>query len=555
MGKGSIYGLFVGVDHYESEDIRPLSFASADVLAVRNTMAERYGLHLENAVTLADNLENSARPSRREILRAMDRFSAAPMREDDLFLFVFAGHGFTCGGRTFLAASDSEIASEALLKETAVSLDSVRQFLAQIPAGRQVLILDACRDAPAKGTRSLAMQAMSDSMTRDISAVIQRDKEHDSPIYRSSAILCSCWEGQVAHEYPLSGHGWFCHNLLEELRQAADNRISIAELHHRVKERMEQSAWRLLPSARGQSPHLLIDGDIPELMLTVKTAPAVSSAFISPSAMEEIVRISCSMCGVTLDSDKLRCMRCGQVLCMNCRGTLGGYCARCAEMIQARTQKTDRPSPLVPNKQKSPLPHRLVPVPEGPFLMGRKRKVVQTSTFMISAAAITCAEYAFFLKETGYKPEGLVNDLLERRPNNHPVGNVTFADAEAFVRWAGYTLPMEIQWEKAARGTDGRSYPWGNVFESSRCNSYESGQEGTLPADGNQGGQSPFGCRHMAGNVWEWTASWYDAANTEHVVKGGSYLEGRKVCTCFYREGMDPRYYKPDLGFRCAKTI
>ncbi len=170
----NIYGLFIGINRYESEDLRPLAFAAADVIAVREKLADRCGLRYENTVVLTDDVEAEFTPTRRQILRAMNRFAAAPMRETDLFIFVFAGHGFSCAGRTFLAAHDSEIASEALLRETAVSLETIRAFLGQIPTGQQVLILDACRNAPIKGTRSVGSQAMSGDMTRDIGTVIFR---------------------------------------------------------------------------------------------------------------------------------------------------------------------------------------------------------------------------------------------------------------------------------------------------------------------------------------------------------------------------------------------
>lgn len=186
--------------------------------------------------------------------------------------------------------------------------------------------------------------------------------------------------------------------------------------------------------------------------------------------------------------------------------------------------------------------------------MGRKRQPKHVPAFEISPTAVTCGEYMQFLKETNYKPEGRVVDLLGQRPKDRPVGNVTFRDAEAFARWAGCILPAEEQWEKAARGTDGRPYSWGDSYDSSCCNSADSGSGDALPVEGMPNGRSPFGCHHMSGNVWEWTATWYDIAKTEKVVRGGSYKEGRKACTCYYREEIDPRYFKPDLGFRCARS-
>ncbi|MFW6106580.1 MAG: caspase family protein, partial [bacterium] len=314
--KSNLYGLFVGVNEYESQDIRPLAFASKDVLSVRDKLAEVCGLQLENTVVLADNTENGASPTRRTLLRAMHRFASAPMQEDDVFVFVFAGHGFSCGGRTFLAAKDSEIASGTLLRETAVSLETVRDFLAQIPAGQHVLILDACRDAPRSGTRSVGAGGMSKDMTRDIGAVVEASPETERRNRRATAVLCSCWEGQVAHEYPGAAHGWFCYNLLEELGNSTQAEVSLSQLYRRTRRRMQQSAWRLLPAASDQAPHLLIDGDIPTLPVS---ALIVADKVASPSADAEAVTSApeyCGVCGSSLAEEQFRCTRCGKVCCL-----------------------------------------------------------------------------------------------------------------------------------------------------------------------------------------------------------------------------------------------
>lgn len=134
----------------------------------------------------------------------------------------------------------------------------------------------------------------------------------------------------------------------------------------------------------------------------------------------------------------------------------------------------------------------------------------------------------------------------------HPAIDIFWYEAEAYCAWLTamsgreYRLPTEAEWEKAARGTDGRIYPWGNAFDPRLCSTWESGIGGTSAVDAHPGGKSPFGLLDAAGNVWEWTASWYQAypgatdqseddGTRYRVLRGGSWGYDPMLARCAAR--------------------
>jgi formylglycine-generating enzyme required for sulfatase activity len=142
---------------------------------------------------------------------------------------------------------------------------------------------------------------------------------------------------------------------------------------------------------------------------------------------------------------------------------------------------------------------------------------------------------------------------------SHPVVNVSAEDADAFCAWAGLQLPTEQQWEKAARGTDGRIYPWGNQppgkERTLRCNWGDSyawihdGYEYTAPVGSYPSGASPYGALDMAGNVWEWTSSLYGGGPLR-VFRGGSWNDDAEDVRCAFRSAWPPDDSDDYLGFR-----
>jgi serine/threonine-protein kinase len=189
------------------------------------------------------------------------------------------------------------------------------------------------------------------------------------------------------------------------------------------------------------------------------------------------------------------------------------------------------PAPSLPPTMTNPTDGAdMILIPAGEFLMGspagkgnndeHPQHKVYLDAFYICKYQVTNGQFAKFVKETGYKAEGDWKKYAKSGRETHPVVNVTWNDASAYCRWAGGALPTEAQWEKAARGTDGRDYPWGNTWDGNRCN-WDKGPKvsgmanisngrGTAPVGSFPSGVSPCGVHDMAGNVWEWCRDWYD---------------------------------------------
>ncbi|GJL65125.1 MAG: hypothetical protein NPIRA05_00960 [Nitrospirales bacterium] len=186
----------------------------------------------------------------------------------------------------------------------------------------------------------------------------------------------------------------------------------------------------------------------------------------------------------------------------------------------------------------------MILIPKGPFFYGaeRDREDIPYDYYM-DIFPVTNAQYKEFMLANGYglqkfwseegwawKQEKQMScpiDWTDPKWNqtDHPVIGVNYYEAEAYATWAGKRLPTEQEWEKAARGTDGREYPWGNEFDSFKCscNKWTWLIATTTSVDKYPEGKSPYGCYDMAGNVWEWCASWYDQTGGHRVIRGGSW--------------------------------
>jgi formylglycine-generating enzyme required for sulfatase activity len=166
---------------------------------------------------------------------------------------------------------------------------------------------------------------------------------------------------------------------------------------------------------------------------------------------------------------------------------------------------------------------------------------------------VTNRQYARFIAATKRAAPLYWNDRRLNQPDQ-PVTGISFRDAAAYAAWAGKRLPTEEEWESAARGPDGRIFPWGDVFDRARCNSRE-GRIGLPTAvDLYPGGASPAGILDLAGNVWELTTG--DWEGFGKAIRGGSFKNPAAFCRTTVRWGIDPDVTGAAwLGFRCVTDV
>ncbi len=228
-------------------------------------------------------------------------------------------------------------------------------------------------------------------------------------------------------------------------------------------------------------------------------------------------------------------------------------------------------------------PNELVLIPAGEFIRGTNNRlpdegpqhIIKTNRYLIDKYEVTNLQYKAFIDATRHKsPKHFTNRTYPPGKADHPVVYVSWYDANEYCQWAGKRLPTDIEWEKAARSSDARMYPWGNTFKLAHANTPQRWkvlkQEGdTTPVGVFAKGVSPFGVFDMSGNVWEWTASNYkpypgnERINENYTedyktLKGGSWWD----CS-FYKCGISAPVFNrsfflkvtknSSFGFRCAK--
>jgi|GEM_PF-2958643 len=223
----------------------------------------------------------------------------------------------------------------------------------------------------------------------------------------------------------------------------------------------------------------------------------------------------------------------------------------------------------------------MVPVKKGAFVRGsraedqraRPEEQPQSQVFLdayvIDQAPVTAADYQLFLDATGTRADPQWHKFND--PKNAPLKPavyINWPEAQAYAHWAGKRLPTEAEWEKAARGSDGRDYPWGDEAPNRKRACFDC----QLPCEvgAHPFGSSPWGVHEMAGNVFEWVQDWFDPtyyenapthnpqgpdAGTKKVLRGGSFAHGEFALRCASRGRYEPEERRANHGFRCAWSL
>jgi iron(II)-dependent oxidoreductase len=279
---------------------------------------------------------------------------------------------------------------------------------------------------------------------------------------------------------------------------------------------------------------------------------------------------------------------------------LGGI-GRALDVSDVTREWTPAGKKIAAERIKLPPHDEMIRIPEGSFLMGSNKKVdrnaypaempqrkVYLNAYEIDKYEVTTVQFLKFVLATDRDP--LIDwqydgGNFQEEMANHPVMHVSWFDADAYCKWVGKRLPTEAEWEKAARGGDGRIYPWGNQMAGlSRANFGRTGLSGPvrdrperlmlyppiISVDKYENAVSPYGVFQMSGNVSEWVADWYDPkyyatapernpkgpeSGTQRAFRGGGWIDSTPTVRAAQRNGTEPNTKMNWIGFRCARDV
>lgn len=526
-GGGTRWALLVGIDQYEDPDISKLDFAVADVKAVAADLVSRLGYPPDNVKVMTSDVAGGLdRPTNVNVAKRLE-YLAQKIGPNDTFLFYFSGHGYQRGeDRHFLGTVNADPTNIETLELSSLPLRLLQEKMKKIQARTVVFFIDACRNNPERGGKGDAANALQGSFARDLQVVAASARSG----LAGSAVFFACSEGQRAWEWREQQHGVFSYYLLKGIEGAAAEKgeLTVSSLGDYVQRQVMRWAEE---RGKQQKPDVETKGAARIVLGRLGAGPGPASVATG--------------------------------------GTPATTTTGMAPITTGPSVPSAQPGKTWVNPKDG---MEFVYVPAGLFKMGsvdgEKDEMpvhtVELAGYWIGKYEVTVGQFRKFLEEGGYVPQG---DWKKSGDDPRlPVVYVTWNDAVAYCKWAGVRLPTEAEWEKAARATDGRTYPWGNEWDPRKVNSTEGNLGHAAPVGTYPDGASPYGALDMGGNVWEWTSSLcqpypYNAddgredpkANGLRVVRGGGWFTDRVDARAGFRLGFLRDGRVGSLGFRCAR--
>ncbi len=603
---GKRLALIIASSQYDDTDLKQLIAPAQDAEDFARVLADPQigGFKVE---TLLNRLSHEVSP-------AIEAFFQG-RRRDDLLLLYFSGHGLKDeAGQLYFAAPNTR---RALPRTTAISANLVNEIMRHSRSQRQILILDCCYSgAFAKGMVAKSGQAI---------GAQERFKGHGRVVLTASDNMQYAFEGKTR-----TGKGVrsiFTQAMVEGLETGnadlgQDGEVSLDELYEYVCAQVREKTTKMTPSKLSlvQGKIIIAQNPVPVIKAAalpegITQALASASFFTREGAVSELGRLLAGK-----DSNLALAAREELERLVEDDSRRVSRAAREA-LSGSGSSVAHEPGALTIT---SPVQMEFVRIPAGKFLMGTTEKDaaqlakdgykwaqeyetpqrrIHLAEYYMGKYPVTNAQFERFIKAAGYQttaekqgggyvwtgsewkktkgadwrhPQGSKSDIAGK--GQHPVVQVSWHDAAAFCAWLAaetglpVRLPTEAEWEKAARGTDGRIYPWGDKWDADRANSRERGPgDTTAVGQYSPEGDSLYQIADASGNVWEWVADWFasgyyrtledgaqnptgPASGKYRVLRGGGWYYDADIVRTAHRLRHSPSLTDNGSGFRCARS-
>lgn len=527
---GKAWAVVIGIDSYPQK-IGSLRYAVADAKAVAQTLKQR-----GYEVTELYNERATRRAIESELRTRLPR----KVGEQDRVLIFYAGHGqdeTVKGGKPmgYLLPADGE---KDDIPATGVSMGTVRELADALPAKHVLFLLDVCFGGIAGTLTRGSPQAVTDAYLKQITRE------------RGRHLITAGAADQEVIESAQWGHSVFTYFLLKGLNEGLadqdDNGVITAqELYTYLESRVFGEAQQ---QGHTQTPQMAeLSGEKGQFVFFT----SATEKRVAPSPTPQISGAS---------SDEMATMK-----------------KRLEDMERRLAEQAKAAQPPKPIEETRARPYDqsrqtgreitgqdgapMVLVPEGEFLYGYNNEKKSLSAFYMDKYEVSTMLYAAFLQSTGREKPARWDEASKGRFADRPVIGVTWHDAESYCRHYGKRLPTEHEWEKAARGADGRNFPWGNEEANGSLAKYRqhitdiwNGYSTLASIESYEAGKSPYGIYNMVGNASEWTSSSTRGDRGESkVIRGGSWTTPTGFLHSTQQDAADASSWYQDRGFRCAQ--